>query len=423
MTAKRLRLRFENYWNKFIDAENYVITKSIEDIKKLGIVPYFQINNVWVYTKDELIIKIRECVDLILSELGYNYFSRQTVWEAIRNEIKFHINDQKTSNEHLEHILEVVKSHNQKRLFIRVVSGLFFEGVIEIKLGSWRLTLFGDNDIQNILDKETGDEEWKHIIEKHLSDNFKGKLCLFVEAQGDEEKAKYKADKTAKYIINTLRYFICLHLTNNGFPHEAGIFMDQPEINRLFPFFSFNLEKGSSTIHRLGYNSRQEYVLTEENLKVIRTNWNAEKVWLFIERDDLTDLEASIVSAISWLGDAHQERDTNIAYIKYWVAIEALITGYEKGDRLNFRLKNAIPLMLSQIIKDIPTKTEVDSAYALRSKVIHSGYNDIVALKDLNKVCKWATGCIAVCMSLCNLNYESRQQVEDQLKEVYKKSQ
>ena len=138
----------------------------------------------------------------------------------------------------------------------------------------------------------------------------------------------------------------------------------------------------------------------------------------------MTDLEASVLSSISWLGDAQQEIDMNMAYVKYWIAIEALITGHEKGTKdasLNVRLKNAIPLMLSQFTKDIPTKTAVDKAYELRGKVVHSGNIEDVTLKDLNKVCKWATGCISVCLNLINLNYKSRQQVEEQLKKFYLK--
>ncbi|MEW6659216.1 MAG: hypothetical protein AB1424_11195 [Thermodesulfobacteriota bacterium] len=419
---KTFGTKFEKYWNKFIDGRNYLIPGSIEDIKALGPFPYLHIGNAWIYTKDKLKIKLRECANLILSEIGHNDFSKQTILDAIRDEIKLSISDQRTANEHLEHILDVVRAKNQKRLFIRIISGLTLKDVAEIKYGSWRLALFDNNEINNIIERDVGDEQWKSNVKAYLSKYFKDKLCLFVESQGDEKKAKQKAENIAKYVINTLRYFICCHLSQTDYIHKIGIVMDKLGIDKFLTFFSFNLEKCSSSIHRFEPHSRQEYILTAENLEIIRKHMHGERLWSFIENNDPTDLESSIVSSITWLGDAQQEMDINIAYVKYWIAIEALITGHEKGskdDSLNKRLKNRIPLMIANIDENPPSKSEVDKAYELRGTVVHSGNKEIVALEKLNKVCKWATECIVMCVNLCNLNYKSRQQVEEQLKKLY----
>lgn len=76
--------------------------------------------------------------------------------------------------------------------------------------------------------------------------------------------------------------------------------------------------------------------------------------------------------------------------------------------------------MISQLSEKVPTKTEVDKAYELRCKVVHCGTNNMVRMRELNKVCLWATQCLSLCMHLCVKGYTHRKQIEVQVARITK---
>jgi hypothetical protein len=419
--SPKFKQEFNKNWKKITAASGYQVPQTIADFKSLGPFPYFQNDNIWVYPKDHTRENILHFTSVIQKFVGNDFFSRSTVYESIRDEIKLYFTNQgKQRNEwHLSHLVDTILSKIKKRLFVRSVSGLKLEGLEEVKSGTWRLIPFTEGEINNFIGKKTGDKNWKSHLKDYLIKNFKDKICLLIEAEGDLETARSKANNIAAFVINTLRYFICIHISHIGRAHDVGINLDTPgEVWRLNAF-SFDLKDRSTTIFGYGARFRQEYSLYKEHFDIIRSQWHAEKLWSLIEKKDLNDLESSIVSSVTWLGDAHQENDINSAYIKYWIALEALITGHRNKD-INTRIKNAIPIMISQINEKVPTKTEVGKAYDLRCKVVHCGTKDMVSIHDLNRVCLWVTQCLSLCMHLYDVGYTSRNQIEIQVNRINK---
>ncbi len=419
--SHKFKQEFNKNWKKITAGSGYQVPETIEDIKSLGPFPYFQIENILVYPKDHTRERILHFTSLIQKLVGNEFFYRSTVYEAVRDEIKLYFSNQvKQTNEwHLSHLVNTILSKSKKRLFVRAVSGLKLEGLEEIKSGIWKLIPFTENEINNLVEKESGDKKWKSHVKDYLTKNFKNKICLLIETEGDLETAKSKAHNIATFVINTLRYFICIHISHTGRAHDVGIKLDTSDRVRGSNTFCVDLKGRSTTIFGYGARFRQEYPLSKEHFDIIRSQWHAEKLWSLIEKSELNDLESSVVSSITWLGDAHQENDINSAYVKYWIALEALITGHKKED-INTRIKNTIPIMISQISEKVPTKTEVDKAYELRSKVVHCGTKDMVSIQDLNKVCVWVTQCLSLCMHLCDMGYTSRNQIEFQVNRINK---
>lgn len=414
--SPKLKQEFNKNWKKATVDSGYQVPETIEDFKSLGPFPYFKIKNIWIYPKDHTRERIIHFTSLMQKIVGDDLFSRKTVYEAILDEIKLCFsNPKKETNEwHLSNLVKNISSKSKRRLFVRAISGLQLENIEQIKSGNWRLLQFDEKEIDKFVENESGNKKWKSHVEDYLKDKFEGKVCLFIETEGDLDTAKNKAHNIATYVINTLRYFICIHICHTGRAHDVGIDLDiSNQVNGLNAF-SVDLQERATTIFGFGSRFRQKYPLHKEYIEVIRGQWHAEKLWSLIRKEELTDLEASIVSSITWLGDAHQENDLNAAYVKYWIAIEALITGHKKGDT-NVRLKNSIPIMISQITKKVPSKTEVDNAYDLRCEVVHCGNKDLVSIHDLNKVCVWATQCLSLCIHLSDMNYVSRDQIENQI--------
>lgn len=418
----KIKQEFNKNWKKLTSDSGYLVPETIDDFKSLGPFPYFRIENIWVYPKEHTSGTIRHFVIFFHGIVGEKLFTRETVYEAIRDEIKLYFKSQeKHSKEwHLEHLIDSIFSKNKKRLFIRSIRGITLENFEGIRRKVWQLILFKEDEIEKFNAYESVDENWKSHVKEHLTKNYKDKVCLVVECEGDFKTARKKAKKIMAFVVNTLRYFICIHIANTGRVHDVGIKLDTPNINNRMNAFSFDLESKSSTMFGYGEKFRHVYPLSQEHFSTIKKEWGAEILWDMNEKEDLNDLESSIISSIAWLGDAHQEEDINSSYVKYWIAIEALLTGHKKSKDLATRIKNTIPVILSQFAQELPTKTAVDKAYELRSKVVHCGSQGIIQLTDLNKICSWATQCLSVCIHLLNRGYTSRDQIEIQINRINK---
>ena len=417
----KIKQEFNKNWKKVTSDSAYLIPETIDDFKSLGPFPYFQIENIWVFPKEHTSDAIRRFAQFIHKIVGKKFFNWSTVYDAIRDEIKLFFTTQpKQTNEwHLNHLLTFIFSKNKKRLFVRSISGLKLEDFDGIHRNGWQLIQFTENEIAKFSKQESGDNQWKSHVEEYLTKNYKDKICILVEAEGDLETAKKKAHNIASFVINTLRYFICIHISHTGRVHDVGIMIDAPNRNHGLNAFSFDLESNTSTMFGYGAKFRQEYPLRKEHFDTMKSQWGAERLWGLNEKDELNDLESSIMSSIAWLGDAHQEDDINSSYVKYWIAIEALLTGHKKDD-LTSRIKSTIPIMISQYSQELPSKTEVDKAYELRCKIVHCGAQDTVKTNDLNKICAWATQCLSVCTHLLDKGYISRDQIEIQIDRMNK---
>ncbi len=421
---KKNTQEFNKHWKKLTDGSAYLIPETIDDFKSLGPFPYFHLENIQVFPKDHTFDIIHHLTNLIFDIVGNEFFSWPTIYDAIRNEIKIYFTTQQkqTNDWHLTHLVNSIFSKKKKRLFIRSISGLKIEGFDGIFRNNWQIIPFTENEIAKFSEQESVNNQWESHVKKYLAKNYKNKICLFVETEGDFETAKKSAHNIASFVINTLRYFICIHISHTESVHDVGIKLDDPNDDQALNAFSFDLESKESTMFGYGDKFRHEYHFRKENFDIMKSDWNAEMLWDLKEKNELNDLEASIMSSITWLGDAHQEKDVNSSYVKYWIAIEALLTGHKKND-LTTRIKNTIPIMISQFSQNFPTKTEVDKAYELRCKVVHCGAEDIVKLNDLNRVCKWATQCLSACTHLCSKGYISRDQIEFEINRMNKAKQ
>ena len=103
--------------------------------------------------------------------------------------------------------------------------------------------------------------------------------------------------------------------------------------------------------------------------------------------------------------------------MKYWVSLEALITGYKGGNETK-RLKTAIPILLSQGSASVPSKKEVERMYKVRSNLLHGRKASRVRRSDLNKLCGWACFCIVCYLSLRERGYTTRQQIHEQAERI-----
>jgi hypothetical protein len=419
----KIKEKFNKTWKKITQESAYqnYETANTNDLKVIS--PLFVFSNQWFFPKEHTSDSICLLTNLIHEIVGNKYYTWSTVYAAIQDEIRLFFNAElKQKNEwYLDHLLNSIALKNKKRILIHSISGLNLDGFEGIHRNVWKHIRFNEDDVENFSGRDSGDDKWKNDIKKHLLERYKDKVCIVLEVKGDLETAKKEAYKIASFIVNTFRYFMCYHLSNTQRIHDVGIKLDSSKTNQASSIFSFDTENIASTMSFGDHILRQEYPLNKLNFDVIKNQMNADKLWNLYEKDKRNDLESSIISSVTWIGDAHQEEDINSSYIKYWISIEALLIGHNKNSDITPRIKNIIPVMVSHYSHHIPTRGEIDKAYNLRCKVVHCGAQDIIKPYDLNKVCVWAILCLRVCMHLLNKGYTSREQIEIQTNKINEK--
>ncbi|MFT3796545.1 hypothetical protein [Flavobacterium sp.] len=108
-----------------------------------------------------------------------------------------------------------------------------------------------------------------------------------------------------------------------------------------------------------------------------------DKLWALIGQQNLSPLNKKIVVAIEWIGKALWERDYTKSFIQMMIAFEVLLQ-HQSNALVSSSIANQISEWGAFIFsekKEIRLKTykKIKELYALRSKVVHSGFNEVNA--------------------------------------------
>jgi hypothetical protein len=413
--SKRLERKLRRHWAKLTEGRNYLVPETREDFTSLGPFPYFRLGNLWVYAKESIRETVAKASEELRAELGPDLLSLASISDAIRSEIQIHFSQEEPQpfEWHLERLLSAIRAHDHRRLSIRAICGLKLTGMDEFSHGCWKIIRLSEQAAADLVRQDIGPEKWHEQLSSVMEKGFIGKTCILIEQRGDADQAGLKSDRVARYVLNTLRLFISIHASQAGLQHRFGVHLDAPG-HQTITQFSFDLDAHRYNLHHAFNSHRQEYTLTAESLRIIRENWQADQLWALLEKVPRTDLEESVVTAVAWFGGAQAESDSHLGFVKYWVAMEALVPGSE-DEKVVVRLKKFVPILVSQISREVPSKTKVAKAYDLRSQIMHSGSRVELTQEKLNEVSNWAWQCIVTALYLSSRGYATRKQVEEQI--------
>lgn len=187
--------------------------------------------------------------------------------------------------------------------------------------------------------------------------------------------------------------------------------------------------------HRVGRGQRflQKLVIDEEKLKRLASGGFLRDFISIAGTSSPTELELLILTAIHWIGEAQSEFDLDIAFVKYWIALECIFTR-EKDDEKGptKALSEGIPKLSAYShykfieVADIESiSAKVLKLYDKRSNIIHRGMRHIeeegqgVSPSDVSQVCKYTVWSIFSLFDLRCLNYATREQVIQRIEGPY----
>jgi hypothetical protein len=154
-----------------------------------------------------------------------------------------------------------------------------------------------------------------------------------------------------------------------------------------------------------------------------------EKVFLnefksFLNKEQIGELEGSIITAIYWAGEAQNEFDLDIAFLKYWTALEAIFSN--EKEKITHALCKGISITLAfsryhfiEVSETLTIYKRISYLYDKRSKIIHSGFRQSITAQELSEICKYTSYIILSLFDFKNIGYTELKQIGRDIEKLY----
>ena len=433
-------------WNTLVNSKNknknYCIPASIEENKNFDkLAARLQIDfRDWILLENaitafnEVFNRIFEAPEL------KGVVSYETIYAALKKELEVEISnrnkDPKSKREFVSALASIQNSINDKIScfdFFFVVEGLELEDLDKISCGKVEIFAFSQELCDQMIAAYFGENDsQKPEVLAHTRDffnkNFLNRLCIKSTAYGDSATANKKAYRQARELINYFRYILCM------FVHDR-VSAQMIKINLLFEAYGNserilirrNKDNGIILVSGRGRKPLQSFPININRLEDLSFNGFLDDFSTIINASSQTQLEGCILTAIYWIGEAQNEADLDISFLKYWTALECIFTGAEQPTHAlakgvaTLNAFNGYEFIRIEDVKEV--YKNMTKLYEKRSDIIHRGMNylanQVINEADISKICKYTAWSILSLFHLRSIGYTSMQEVGDQINRLY----
>ncbi len=454
----KLVRKLKYLWPLLTKQENFIIPKTIDEIKQLGgpfatkiilastedifnermkgdyVTPYYADQVTELYFNKKSKAALSEFLNTlynipeIKNSVSYYFICKTTlsfIERAIYNNIHHSIKPDTAKD--IENIIGSLIQGQKHFQFFRVVEGVELKGTKSLTLGDVELFVFSETnerEIRQICEYTNENGYYQATFVPFVEEHFFGKECLRTVAFGDEIMAAKIAAKKMRHAINILRFIVCLldyeriHenlIKINLIGESYNVIEDTIHIDLDNKILTRSYGKGRTPLQKLPVNNKLLI-----NLKEI---YFFNDLLFILTKENKTELENAILTSIYWIGEAQDDYVYESAFIKYWTALETLITLRNEGITEN--LAKSIPTLLAfggykviEIGEIEEARKSVVKLYDKRSDIIHRGIYGDVSPVELTEVCKYAVWCVQACLGL-RLRYETLEQIRNETNRLY----
>ncbi|MBD2303320.1 HEPN domain-containing protein [Nostoc sp. FACHB-190] len=429
-------------WNTLVNSKNknknYCIPTSIEEYNNFDkFAARLQIDfRDWILLENavtafnEVFNRIYEAPEL------KGIASYETVYTALKKELEVEIsNRDKAPNSKREFasVLESIQNSIEDKVsyfdFFFAVEGLALEELDKISYGKVEIFAFNQALCDQMTAAYLGENDSQNPgVLEHIRDffnkNFLNRLCIKSTAYGDFDTANKKAYRQARELINYFRYILCLFI--NDRVSEQMI-----KINLAFEVYGnseitlIRRNKDNTIIlaSGRGHKPLQIFSISKNRLEDLSSNGFLDDFSTIINASSQTQLEGCILTAIYWIGEAQNEVDLDVSFLKYWTALECIFTGTEKPTHALAKGVATLNAFSGYEFIRVEDAKEVyknmTKLYDKRSDIIHRGMNylanRVINEADISKICKYTAWSILSLFHLRSIGYTSMQEVGDQI--------
>lgn len=421
------KTKIARLWNLVLDREMYLVADSTEEYKELvslhGPLPFIMEKNIHAFSTDKQKAAFQELVSILRDHAGNHLFSWSSVYETVKKKLTRVLVDGEgaKASQMLSNIAEALREMIHPQKVLLPISGIELHDCV-IEFNNWKIEHFNSLEIDGFMSKVTDGPDWKDSIHNILSKDYIGRPLFQIFLEGEHAQAAENAVSHLRYVLNTLRFAALMHGEDHYNARTVRIGIDTHSARRDW-MISFREDCGQVGFRTVPGELTGPFKITMANLETYRYNLKLQNLWELYDQQQKTDLELAIIDALKWIGEAQNENDRHIAFIKYWTSLEALLTGYQ-NDKITDRLSISLPPILGQVAGERPpSKNMVRKMYSLRSDMLHGrGLTDI-SCRDLCTVSKWASNCLLVCLDLRSRGYNTRETIFGQSARIAKVKQ
>jgi hypothetical protein len=177
---------------------------------------------------------------------------------------------------------------------------------------------------------------------------------------------------------------------------------------------------GENPVVSMRYGDEQPLPMTAESLAYVNEHCFFREFAALMDRKEPDELQSAILGAIYWFGDAYQDRNPTMKFVKLWSCMESFFSIERDGiTDLNARGIAAVLTYGGYGVTD-PTdypgvKARLKKLYALRSQAVHRGKIGHVGWEDLATLSRWVAWVIISMMALSERGYQTLRRVHEEV--------
>lgn len=424
-------------WSSLVNPKNYVIPETVEEFKQIGgiFASKIKIDSIVCYFNQKSKAKLNDFVSTLfnIKEIG-NTVSFDFAYKTTLASIEASINDQlkhakkPAYEKEIKKILKTLILEQKIHQFYRAIDGIELKEMDSIILGDVELFNFSKKNILEIKKFRQYNNLngfYDKSVEPLIKKLFLNRTCIRTIGKGDEAKANETAIKKIKEVISILRFIVCIMAHEIIYQNTIKITLLTESNKTVESTFRIDLDsKEISLNYRASKKPLQKLLLDSEMMASLKECYFFDDWISILSKQAKTELEEAILTAIYWIGEAQNDFNYEIAFIKYWTALETLFTIKKEG--ITESLGTGVATMLAlggfRFIETTDVKKifkAVTKLYEKRSEIIHRGSYGKVTPIELSDICKYATWCVLTCFGLRTQGYESLQQIKEEAVRLY----
>jgi hypothetical protein len=435
----KLEKTLNQTWNTLIKRKNYCIASTLDDLAKSFKSPHLTINSSrWLFN-DEAIKKLREFIDAIYFKTIYmnkkteSIASYNTIYQCIKAELEVEIANlnQGINRRMFRDILGAICVNLSKQIknldFFFILDGLELQDINEISFGSSKIVRFDENLTNDFYHKNSAiNPSFAEILKKNIEDNFLNKVVMICSAFGDSDKAEEIVRSKSREVINYFRYLICVTAHDRISENMIKINIASEAYTQSEYFLIRELPENTTTIAgSKGRRHLQKFILDKILLNTLQEKAYFNEIKTFFKNGTVNELEGCIITAIYWTGEAQNEFDRDLAFLKYWTALEVIFS-HKKEDITHALCKGiSITLAFSNYHFIEPSEIQniykrISQLYDRRSKIIHTGLRESITELELSEICKYTSYVILSLFDFRNQGYTELKTIGREIERLYK---
>jgi hypothetical protein len=337
-------------WNKLSNSKNYRknyrIPTTIEEFREIDQYSIeLQVNfRTWVLLEEAaknfnvIVEKIYQSADL------QRVVSYQTIYAAIKEQLELELHtreanpsDKRDFDQVLKNIENFIDSKVSVFEYFFAIDGLELISREAISFGNVEIFVFNQELRDQLIEIYLRSSSEQDLIQLQdtqafLDSNFLNRVCVKSTVYGDSEIASKRAYKQAKEIINYFRFIICLLWHTKISQQVVRInIVSEAYSNSERTLIKRERDNVVISVSGRGRKPLQKLSIDENLFQKLVSNGFLEDFVDIINASSQTEVEGRILTAIYWIGEAQNEPDLDVAFLKYWTALECIFTGSEES--------------------------------------------------------------------------------------------